>query len=1036
MNIKKALSFCFALVGLPFVSAQESAIDSDYPNRNVSGTRHSYVTNSVLSQGTFYKIRIPASGVYKLTFEDLTGMGISPENVRIFGYGGAMLEQDLSLPMIDDLPETAIWMEKGNDGIFNSGDYILFYAQGPVRWSYNKNNSMFTHTKNIYSDCGYYFVTSGIAGKKIQEKTITLPSNAAINPVTEFTDYQLHERDMINLVNAGKEFYGETFNSGYNHKFIFNFPNPVLAENAIKVNLDVAATSASQSSFILNLNNSQYKTLNVPAQNLYDPFEKGKKSTGNFAFTPQNDLFEFNLTYSMPTPTSKGYLNYLEINVRRQLTMNGAVMQFQNTDYLGMNTYNQYLLNNDNQQLQIWDITDQQNIARIITDNSGGKTSFIDSGNEVRHYMAIDPTANATFPKPEIVGMISNQNIHAVEQADMVIITHPDFVSQAETLAQAHRTKDNMTVTVASTEQVYNEFSSGNPDATAYRRVMKMFYDRAITSGNTAALPKYLLLFGRGSFDNRKILSDSGDNLVLTYQAENSLIETYAYTTDDYFTFLEDREGLQIPSHTMDVAVGRFPVTTVQQATDVVNKTIHYMNNTGKGKWKRELCFIGDDGDYNTHMKMADSLASYINNNHKSYYTKKIYLDAFKKDSLEIMGRYPAVKDSLLNALEKGLLLLNYTGHGSSQFWANEQILTNTDITRLTNEHLPLWFGATSDFVKSDSKSISAGENVLLNPVGGGIGVLSAARLTYASQNLGLNDYLIRYLFTKENGQHLRVGDAIRKAKNQLYSEINKLSFIYLGDPAIRLNYADNYKIITNKINDNSSFGNDTLKANSANTIEGSIVDENSNKITDFNGIIQLSLYGKVQSDTTLRNSNYNNEPAFVYNDRPIVLNSVTVAVVNGDFSCSFVLPKDIDKDFGKGKIYYYAQDDSNNYEAMGYFEEFIVGGTDNTAGVISPDEDESSSAIAVTNYPNPAKDQTCFVINNYDNVVNYSIDIFDVSGRKVCSLSSPTQGKIFWNLTTDSGQKVIAGIYFYRARIKTVDSEIHTKANRMVVTD
>ncbi|MPM69497.1 hypothetical protein SDC9_116442 [bioreactor metagenome] len=213
----------------------------------------------------------------------------------------------------------------------------------------------------------------------------------------------MHERDLISLVNAGKEFYGETFNSGNNQKYIFNFPNPVLAENAIKVNLDVAATSLSQSSFILNLNSSQYKTLNVPAQNLYDPFEKGKKSAGNFAFTPQNDLFEFNLTYSMPTPTSKGYLNYLEVNVRRQLTMSGSVMQFQNIDSTGTNNYKQYLLNNNNRQLQIWDITDQQNIARIITDNSGGKISFIDPGNEVRHYLAIDPTDAAAFPKPEIV---------------------------------------------------------------------------------------------------------------------------------------------------------------------------------------------------------------------------------------------------------------------------------------------------------------------------------------------------------------------------------------------------------------------------------------------------------------------------------------------------------------------------------------------------------------------------------------------------------------------------------------------------------
>jgi hypothetical protein len=286
MNIKKALSFCFALLGLSFISAQESKNDSESPNRSISGTIHSYTANSVLSQGTFHKVKVSNSGIYKLTFEDLTAMGIVPENVRIFGYGGAMLEQDFSLPTIDDLPEIAIWMEKGSDGVFNAGDYVLFCAQGTTSWYYNTNKLMFTHIANIYSKAGYYFVTSTAdTGKKIQERTIELPSNATINPVTEFVDYQVHERDLINLVNAGKVFYGETFSSGITHKYSFNFPNPIIAENAIKVNLDVAATSASQSSFILNLNSSQYKTLNVAAQNSFDPYERAKRNAGIFTFT-------------------------------------------------------------------------------------------------------------------------------------------------------------------------------------------------------------------------------------------------------------------------------------------------------------------------------------------------------------------------------------------------------------------------------------------------------------------------------------------------------------------------------------------------------------------------------------------------------------------------------------------------------------------------------------------------------------------------------------------------------------------------------
>lgn len=1037
--MKRKTAFMLFLIPATYILCNQgvTATPNSQNPETKSASLHSYTTNSVLSQGTFHKIRTSESGVYKITFEDLTAMGIYPEHVRIFGYGGGMLEQDFSLPFTDDLPETPIWIEKGNDGIFNAGDYILFYAQGTTRWQYNKNKSMFTHTSNIYANSGYYFITSDAGpGKKIQGRSITLPSSPTINTISEFTDYKVHERDLINLVGAGKEFYGETFNSGANHKFIFSFPNPVLSENSMTANLDVAATSLSASTFILNLNSTQYKSLTVAAHNSFDPYERAKRNAGIFSFTPRNDLFEFNLTYSMPTPTSIGYLNYIEVNARRQLIMSGPAMQFQNIDYLGQNTFNQYILTNENSNVQIWDITDQQDIYRIITRNEDGKMSFTDSGNDIRHYLAIDPTAASAFPKPDIIGTIPNQNIHAIEQADMVIITHPNFLTQAETLAQAHRQKDNMTVTVVTTEQVYNEFSSGTPDATAYRRIMKMFYDRATTSGNPANFPKYLLLFGKGSCDNRKILTDSGDNLVLTYQADNSLIETLAYTTDDYFTFLEDNEGLQIQSHSMDIAVGRFPVTTVQQATDVVNKTIGYMNNSNKGRWKNKLCFVGDDGDYNTHMTMADSLASYMSNNYKSYHTNKIYLDAFKKDSLEIGGRYPSVKDSLLIALENGLLLLNYTGHGGRDFLANEQILTNNDINTLKNQHLPLWIGATTDFVKFDSTFVSAGESVLLNPNGGGIGVFSATRPSYASQNFNLNNGLIQHLFAKENGQHIRVGDAIRKAKNNLGHEINKLSFIYLGDPAIKLNYGDNYQIITSSINKNGNLGTDTLKANTTNTIEGYIADENSNKVTGFNGTVYISVYGKTQTITTLRNSNFQNEKAFVYNDRPVVLHSEAIPVVNGDFSCSFILPKDIHEEYGYGRINFYAHDNANDYEAQGYFEEFIIGGIDNTSAVITPDADNLSSEITVANHPNPAKEHTCFVINTDNEIVNCTIDIFDVSGRDVCSVSVSGQNRITWDLTTNGGQRVISGIYFYRARIKTIEKEIYTKANRIIIID
>ena len=298
---------------------EKSKVDVSLTTQSLSA----YAANSVLAQGKFVKIRITDTGVYKLTFEDLTSMGINPANVRIFGYGGGVLNQSLALNKIDDLPETSIWMAKGTDGVFNAGDYILFYAQGVNRWSYDVTKAMFTHQLNTYSKAGYYFVTSDAGeGKKIMDKTVVLPESPTIHPVEEFTNYQVYEKDLINLTNSGKEFYCETFDAVTSYNFPFTFPNPVLT-NSTTVRLDAAYKSYVASIFTLNLNGEQSKTLNASAMNQGDAYEKGKASSAVFSFTPTGDSFVFNLSYNKPASTSIGYLNYLVVNARCQLKMVG-----------------------------------------------------------------------------------------------------------------------------------------------------------------------------------------------------------------------------------------------------------------------------------------------------------------------------------------------------------------------------------------------------------------------------------------------------------------------------------------------------------------------------------------------------------------------------------------------------------------------------------------------------------------------------------------------------------------------------------------
>lgn len=919
---------------LPFVKKGEGILKlTDFelqiektavPQRAPSAV-HSYVESSVLKSGKFVKVKIKESGIYKITYEALKDMGINPENVRVFGYGGALQEQSFLIPKPDDLPEVAIWMEKGADGIFNAGDYILFYGQGVVKWKYDPASKLFTHTLNHYSNEGYYFITSDVGvGKRITDKTISVPADADVINVSEFTDYKVHEVEKINLGKTGKVFYGEEFSTKTSYDFQFDFPNLTGAD--VVARIDVAAISSGDSSFDLTLAGVSNP---IPvARKGSDYYQVGRGANAVLTYPkPSGSVLNFNLTYNKSDNNSRGYLNYLEVNARRSLQMTGSAMFFRNTDYYKSGSYTKYSIAGAGQSVQIWDITDQSNIKKIVTTRNGDLIEFTDSNEEVKQYVAIDPTVKSAFTlEPEVVGPIKNQNLHGLPAADMIIITHPDFVSQANRLADAHLEKDGLTTHVVTTEQVYNEFSSGTPDATAYRWVMKMFYDRALAAGDADMMPKYLLLFGRGTYDNRGIINNSGDNLVLTYQAEESLNKVNSYVTDDYFGFLDDDEGLAVTAHKLDIGIGRFPVVTVQHAEDVVTKTINYMNNTVKGNWKNQLTFVADDGDNSMHVEDTDGIARTVFKTNPEYQIQKIYLDSYRQERSASGDSYPIAKKRLQDMISNGTFFLNFMGHASAIGWTDEKILLSHDVKELFNKKLPMWVAATCDFVLFDSKEISAGESVLLNPVGGGIGNFSAARVVYAAQNETINRNFTKNLFTKTNGEYPRLGDAVRSAKNAIAAENNKMSYVLLGDPALRLNYPQNYKVITESINGNTTQVADTLKALSVNKVTGYVANLNGSKATDFNGTVEISIYDKEQTITTLNNHN-EKFGVFTFTDRPNTLYSGKVEAVNGEFEFTFMMPRDIRYNYGFGRINYYANDTITGLEGQGYFENFVVGG-------------------------------------------------------------------------------------------------------------
>lgn len=888
-----------------------------------------YAENSVLASDNWYKIRVSQTGVYKLTYEQLVRMGVdNPANVRIYGYGGAVLSEDFTKPYIDDLPEVKCYMEKGGDGVFGAGDYVLFFAQGPVSWAFNRTNMMFEHTLNTYSDYGYYFVTSGRGVSSGMEMSESLPVSGD-REIRVFDDYYVHEEENVNLMNSGKKFFGEEFNSSNpSRSFSVNFPN--MTTDSARFVLHVAHVAQTKANVSVDINGHNIGTLELAGRN-GSTYDYAKDARGVFWFKPSGNNINVKLTYS--NPAYKAYLNYFTVNVRRNLKKtNGKPLFFRYVDYEGVRGVYKFVIDNvfsDN--VAVWDITDRTDVKAMPVGISGGKAEFASTISSVREYVALDVRSDE-FPEPEFVGRIPNQNLHALGQVDMVIISHSEFVGEAMRLSKAHAAVDGLTVHVVTPDCVYNEFSSGTPDATAYRRFMKMFYDRASSEDNA---PKYLLLFGDGSFDNRRILKKNTDKDIyrlLTYQSENSYSETSTYTTDDYFALLDDSDGKIISINEMDIAVGRIPAYTLAQATGVVDKIIRYMENDDFGEWKNLAIFLADDGDANDHVDSADSVCNLTQMMYPELLTRKLYFDSYKQEVSASGESYPSLKKEFMDYINSGVLMINYMGHGSYIGWANEQVLTMADIEGMYNKRLPLWITATCDFSRFDDFKDSGGEKLMMNPNGGAIALITTSRTVLARPNFLLSLELSKEILDMQRpGEVKSVGEALRRAKNKraVSNDANRLSFVLLGDPAVRLNFPVTHNVVLESVNDvEIAEKHDTVGALDLVSLKGSVRyrSESGSEIDEsFNGYVHVTVFDKEEQVRTLCNDA--GSVPFKYRYRTNPLFSGKADVKDGRFEVRFILPKDIRYNFGRGRVVMYAVDPDQGIDGNGNSYDLIIGG-------------------------------------------------------------------------------------------------------------
>lgn len=895
----------------------------DYSGKLKNTITRDYSATSKLNSGTWYKFKVSESGIYELSYEQIQELGFDdPANTGIFGYGG-MLAKKNSDPRYDDLPQRHTYhKDANNNGIFDAGDKLIMYLEGPDRHYYNSPYSAFTHRIHSYSDYSYYFISDQGSLNEIPVES----SEDTPNQFTKHSDaYATITKDSVNIMGSGRTLFWRHFSYYTEYSFQKNFHHVDPASPA-KILIHLAARSSAASSFDISLNGSLLGSAPIGSVSGNYAAPYAEDITQVFTVNSPGNTFNFDLEYNQTASNSEGWLDYITINLRTYLHMNDNTLFFRDMEIVGTDNITEYAIAEAAGHL-IWDISDPVNLFQITASTvSNDSLYFSAASDSLREFVAVNPLGS--FPSPSLsgsgTGLIPHQNLHGSSIPDMIIVSHPDFTPYAQDLAAFHGSYDGLSTLVVEPQTIYNEFSSGAPDVSAIRDFVKMYYDKA---GSAETAPKYLLLFGDGSYDNRNTESPN-TAYILTYQSTESLKPTSSYTSDDFYVLLDDNEGSLASSESLDMGIGRLPVKSQAEAQDVLNKIFSYVSPDSFGDWRNLTTVIGDDGeDSNNHQTQANALGNNMMTNYSVYNVDKIFLDAFEQVSTVQGNRYPEVNQTINERVEQGALIMNYSGHGNEHTLAHENVVTMSQINTWENPYkLPVFVTATCEFSRFDNyNTTTAGEQILLQPNGGGIALFTTTRLVFSNANYSLNTAFYNHIFeTDASHTPYGLGEVIMKTKNDLLDDSNKRNFSLLGDPALKL-AIPRHQVVTDSINgENISLFSDTLNATSLVRITGHVEDHSGNVLSDFNGTLKPTVFDKKMLYETLGNDN---NATMEYLEQMNVLYKGNSSIENGYFEFEFVVPVDIAYFYDYGKLSYYAYTD--NTDAHGYYDVMIGGSAD-----------------------------------------------------------------------------------------------------------
>ena len=907
------------------------------------------ITNSVLANGEWYRFYVDTTGVFKLSknFLERLGMnlnGINPREIKIHGNGGKMIPFLNSISYPIDPEENAIIIVGEEDGVFNDNDYILFFAQGPNGWDAEKKTNI-----NCYNDKTYYYITvSSGNGKRIE--SMGQPSSNPDMVVDSFQEYQYHESDEYNLVQAGRRWFGDRFGVETSRSFEFEFPDLVQNE-PIQIRINLGSTSETATSMLVKVNGNQLTNIGLSAISGETVLATESNFSGNFVSnTSSVDVtLEFD---NGGNPSSLAYIDYISLEATRDLTFSGKQYVFRNKLTSQQSGVAQYNLGNASQVQQVWDVTDIYNVKSVDNPDALSTLSFNAPMGSLRQFVIVSPS---DFYTPSIDGMtqIDNQNIKGnifnnaqgvFQDIDYLIISPSNLSTQAERLAQINREIYGLNVKVVTLQPIYNEFGIGSQDVGAIRNFVKYVYDNASSPENRI---KYLCLFGDTSFDYKDRLQNN-TNIVPSWHAYQSLNLTHSFVSDDFYGMMNESEGNMDDSqfsNVLDIAIGRMIVDDIQQAKEMVDKVELYHKNSSMGNWRNNYVLISDDVDSASEATLqltTDQIGDLVTANKPFINVTKIHSDAYQQESASGGDRYPDVNEAIVSSIEKGALVVNYFGHGGEDGLAHERIFQKPAIQDLNNLcKFNCFITITCEFTRFDNPlRPTAGEFTFWNAQGGSIGLITTTRQIYLNAGVDYNNLLEEYLFSYnpnddyQDYEYPSVAEALRLTKVNLNASqaLNQRPLVFfIGDPALKLAFGAPDVELTHINNVPLGQGTDNLSALSHVKLSGRIVDFQGNLMSNYSGTLSAVIYDKNIQRQTLDNDNNGIVMDFETLGSAIFRGQASIS--NGLFEFEFVVPKDIAIPLGTGKVSFYATNEELTQDNSGAnVGEVVIGGINNNA--------------------------------------------------------------------------------------------------------